>query len=122
MQKTLDSLSILIVEDNPRDLFLLEHKLKTSSLEICGFFSTDTVKGAAEILQHETIDILLLDLSLPDSFGIHSFIHLRPFVQGIPVIILTGTSDAGLGLEAIKEGAQDYLVKGEINEELLTRS
>jgi PAS domain S-box-containing protein len=64
----------------------------------------------------------LLDLSLPDSFGIHSFIHLRPFVQGIPAIILTGVSDTELGLEAIKEGAQDYLVKGEINEELLTRS
>jgi PAS domain S-box-containing protein len=122
MQKTLDSLSILIVEDNPRDLFLLEHKLKTSGLEIDGFFSTDTVRGAAEILQREKIDILLLDLSLPDSFGIHSFIHLRPFVQGIPAIILTGVSDTELGLEAIKEGAQDYLVKGEINEELLTRS
>src|SRR5450432_1537301 len=122
MQKTVDGLSILTVEDNSRDLFLLEHRLRTSSLGIARLFSTDTVKGASDILRDEQIDLVLLDLSLPDSFGIHSFFHLRPFVQKIPVIILTGTNDTELGLEAIKEGAQDYLVKGEIDENLLARS
>ena len=115
-------LSILTVEDNSRDLFLLEHMLRISRLEIDRLFSTDTVKEASQMLSAEQIDLVLLDLSLPDSFGIHSFFHLRPLVQKIPVIILTGTNDTGMGLEAIKEGAQDYLVKGEFDEELLARS
>jgi two-component sensor histidine kinase len=59
---------------------------------------------------------------LPDSFGIHSFIHLKPVVQRIPVIILTGVSDTNVALEAIKEGAQDYLVKGELTEGLLAKA
>jgi PAS domain S-box-containing protein len=122
MQKTTDGLSILTVEDNSRDLFLLEHMLKTSGLEIARLFSTDTIMEASAMLRAEEIDLVLLDLSLPDSFGMQTFFHLRPFVQGIPVIILTGTNDTESGLEAIKEGAQDYLVKGEINENMLARS
>jgi PAS domain S-box-containing protein len=122
MQKTMDGLAILTVEDNPRDLFLLEHMLMISRLEIGKLFSTDTVQEAAEILRAENINLVLLDLSLPDSFGIHTFSQLKPLVQKIPVIILTGSGDAGQGLEAIKEGAQDYLVKGEFDENLLAKS
>lgn len=65
---------------------------------------------------------MLLDLTLPDSFGIHTFIYLKPVVQRIPVIILTGMSDTNVALEAIKEGAQDYLVKGELTEGLLAKA
>jgi len=65
---------------------------------------------------------VLLDLTLPDSFGLHTFIHLKPVVQRIPVIILTGMSDTNVALEAIKEGAQDYLVKGELTEGLLAKA
>ncbi len=122
MQKTTGGLSILTVEDNSRDLFLLERMLRASCLEIDDFFSADTVKEASQILSAGQIDLVLLDLSLPDSFGIHSFLHLRPLVQKIPVIILTGTNDTEMGLEAIKEGAQDFLVKGEFDENLLARS
>ena len=118
----MDPLAILTVEDNSRDLFLLEHMLKASRLAIGQLFSTDTVAEAYELLRTEKIDLVLLDLTLPDSFGIHSFIHLKPIVQKIPVIILTGMDDTELGLEAIKEGAQDYLVKGEFNGDLLTKS
>jgi len=122
MQKMNNSLSILTVEDNPSDLFLVEHMLRSSSLEIGKLYSTDRISQAAEMIQSREIDIVLLDLTLPDSFGINSFIHLKPVVQKIPVIILTGLSDTCLALEAIKEGAQDYLVKGEFNENLLAKS
>jgi PAS domain S-box-containing protein len=122
MQKINDSLSILTIEDNPSDLFLVEHMLRSSNLEIGKLYSTDRIGQAYEMLQSQEIDIVLLDLTLPDSFGINSFIHLKPVVQKIPVIILTGLSDTCLALEAIKEGAQDYLVKGEFNENLLAKS
>ncbi|HWK06821.1 MAG TPA: PAS domain S-box protein [Puia sp.] len=122
MQKTNNGLSILTIEDNPSDLFLVEHMLRSSSLEIGNLYSTDRIVQACEMLQSHEIDLVLLDLTLPDSFGINSFIHLIPIVQKIPVIILTGLSDTCLALEAIKEGAQDYLVKGEFNENLLVKS
>jgi len=122
MQKTNNSLSILTVEDNPSDLFLVERMLRSSRLDIGKLYSTDRIKRACEILQSEEINLVLLDLTLPDSFGINSFIHLKPVVQKIPVIILTGLADTSLAVEAIKEGAQDYLVKGEFSEGLLTKS
>ena len=116
------SLTILTVEDNPSDLFLVEHMLRASRLGISQLYSTDRLKDACEMLQSRDIQLVLLDLTLPDGFGINSFLRLKPFVQKIPVIILTGLADTNLALEAIKEGAQDYLVKGEFNEGLLAKT
>src|ERR1700709_1733603 len=121
MQNT-TGLTILTVEDNTSDLFLLEHMLKSSGLEIAQLYSTDHIREAYALLEKHTINVVLLDLTLPDSFGIHSFIYLKPVVQKIPVIILTGLSDTNVALEAIKEGAQDYLVKVELTESLLVKA
>jgi PAS domain S-box-containing protein len=117
-----NSLTILTVEDNPSDLFLLEHMLKSSGLGVRKLYSTDRIRDAYAILEEHTIDLVLLDLTLPDSFGIHTFTYLKPVVQKIPVIILTGLSDTSVALEAIKEGAQDYLIKVELTEGLLVKS
>ncbi|MDO6430947.1 PAS domain S-box protein [Flavitalea sp. BT771] len=122
MHKMNNSLSILTVEDNPSDLFLVERMLRQSLLDVGKLFFTDRVGRACDILKSEEINLVLLDLTLPDSFGINSYLHLKSAVQKIPVIILTGLSDTSLAVEAIKEGAQDYLVKGEFNEKLLTKS
>jgi len=70
----------------------------------------------------EEIDLVLLDLTLPDGFGIDTFIQLKSSVRKVPVIILTGLPDTDLALDAIKEGAQDYLVKGEYDERLLAKT
>ena len=121
MQKR-TGITILTVEDNSSDLFLLEHMLKSSGLDIAQLYSTDHIHEAYALLERHTIHVVLLDLTLPDSFGIHSFIYLKPVVQRIPVIILTGMSDTNIALEAIKEGAQDYLVKGELTEGLLAKA
>ena len=117
-----NGLVILTVEDNPSDLFLLEHMLRSSGLEIRQLYSTDTIGEAYRLLQQREINLVLLDLSLPDSWGIHSFQRLKAVVQKIPVIILTGLSDTKVALEAIKEGAQDYLVKNELTEGLLAKT
>jgi PAS domain S-box-containing protein len=122
MQTMKDGLTILTVEDNPSDLFLLEHMLRASGLVIRELFSAESIREAHALLTGQEIDVVLLDLTLPDSFGIHSFVHLKPVVQRIPVIILTGLSDTNVALEAIKEGAQDYLVKGELTEGLLAKA
>jgi len=122
MPKINDGLDILTVEDNPSDLFLLEHMLRSSGLEIRQLYSTDTIGDAYRLLREREVHLVLLDLSLPDSWGIHSFQQLKAVVQRIPVIILTGLSDRKLALEAIKEGAQDYLVKSELTEGLLAKT
>ncbi|HXD78394.1 MAG TPA: response regulator [Puia sp.] len=115
-------LTILTVEDNPSDLFLLEHMLRSSGLAIRQIYSTFTIREAITVLAAGEIDVVLLDLTLPDSSGIQSFIHLKPVAQRIPVIVLTGMSDTNVALEAIKEGAQDYLVKAELTDSLLAKS
>ncbi len=122
MQEMSNGLVILTVEDNPSDLFLLEHMLRSSGLDIRQLYSTALIREAYSLLQEKEIHVVLLDLSLPDSFGIHSFQLLKAVVQKIPVIILTGLSDTSLALEAIKEGAQDYLVKSELTESLLAKT
>ena len=122
MQKNNAPLSILTVEDNPNDLFLVEHMLRSSDLNIGKLFSADRIGDAYKMLLAEEIHLVLLDLTLPDSFGINTFLKLKPVVQKIPVIILSGLADTNLALDAIKEGAQDYLVKGEFNDNLLAKS
>lgn len=117
-----ESLNILIVEDNPADQFLLEQKLASSKLKIGKIVSVATVKEARETLESYDINIVLLDLSLPDSFGIDSLTSIHPLIQRIPVIILTGLADEGVVLEALKQNAQDYLVKTEINTNVLIKS
>ena len=115
-------LNILTVEDNPGDLFLVEDMLRSTQLRIDHLYSADRVVQACEIIQTHPIHLVLLDLSLPDSFGLDSFMGIRQVTDKIPVIILTGLSDANVALEAIKNGAQDYLIKGEFNKNLLTKS
>jgi two-component system, NarL family, sensor histidine kinase UhpB len=121
--KTLsDQLTILVVEDNPADLFLIEEMLRTSSIRIKNIYSSDRVAGACDVLKEHDISLVILDLSLPDSFGIDSFLKIKEVTQNIPVIILTGLADAEVALETLKQGAQDYLVKGEFNVNSLVKS
>jgi two-component system sensor histidine kinase UhpB len=114
---------LLVIEDNPADMFLLVKMLKASSLPIEAIHSVDSLSQAFHLLaQYPNIRAVLLDLSLPDSFGLDTYIALRNIAPHLPAIILTGYADTSMALEALKEGAQDYLVKGQFEKELLFRS
>jgi two-component system sensor histidine kinase UhpB len=115
-------LTILIIEDNAADVFLIEEMLRSSRLSIANLYTCDRSSAACELLKAHDINLILLDLSLPDTFGIESFLKIKSFTQKIPVIILTGLSDSGVALETLQQGAQDYLVKGEFSTALLTKS
>jgi two-component system, NarL family, sensor histidine kinase UhpB len=117
-----ENLNILVVEDNASDQFLLEQMLLSSRLRINKIFCASTISDAKRILTSSGIDFVLLDLSLPDSFGIDSLKSINHLIQRIPVIVLTGLADYDVALEALKQNAQDYLVKGEINTNLLIKS
>src|SRR5688572_18376390 len=122
MQTASGNISILVIEDNPSDFYLLEQMLLSSRLKINSIYNTERLSKAIEVLRQDPIDLVLLDLSLPDSFGIASFLSIKSYVQKIPVIILTGLSDSEMAIETLKHNAQDYLVKGEFDTNLLIKS
>ncbi len=108
-------LHVLLVEDNRGDERLVREMLKSAQdVEIC-LSHADSVTQAEETVPALQPEIILLDLCLPDDQGIETFRHMRKSAPEVPIVVLTGTDDQALGLEAVQEGAQDYLVKGEIN-------
>lgn len=115
-------MDILLIEDNPADVYIVKEMLRSSSLNIGKLVTLERIDDATNFLQKQEVHLALLDLSLPDSFGLESYFGLRQVNKKLPVIILTGNNDAETALNALKEGAQDYLVKGEFNENLLSRS
>jgi signal transduction histidine kinase len=115
-------LNILVIEDSPADFYLIQEMLRSSPVNVRDIYSSARISEACSLLQDLEIGLVLLDLSLPDSFGIDSFLRIKPLVQHIPVIILSGLSESTLAIEALQQGAQDYLVKGEFKTDLLTRA
>jgi two-component system, NarL family, sensor histidine kinase UhpB len=122
MRTLSENFNILLVEDNPSDQFLLEQMLLSSRLKIRTIYSASTIKEAKEHLEKTDIQLVLVDLSLPDSFGMDTLKNIRSLTHRIPVIVLTGLSDSEAALQALKQNAQDYLVKGEFNTNLLVKS
>jgi two-component system sensor histidine kinase UhpB len=115
-------ISILVVEDNPGDLFLLEESLRGTGVPIEGIYHSRTLAGARQILAYRKIDLVFLDVALPDSRGLDSYTGLQALTQQAAVILLTGLNDTKLATRALMLGAQDYLIKGEFDEQLLARA
>lgn len=122
MSDSHQALTILIVEDNPGDLFLLEELLKNTSLPIGRLIRVVNAADAKTALQKEEVNLVLLDLSLPDSNGLQSYESVNEYAASIPIIVLTGLIDMEIALETMASGAQDYLIKGEFDEKLLDKS
>lgn len=117
---------VLLVEDNPWHQELVRRSLEDLAgatplipheVTICG-----TLGDALERLVGAEYDVVLLDLELPDADGIHGVRSLRTAEPGVPIIVLTGTSDEELALLALRAGAQDYLIKGSVDAALLRRA
>ncbi|MDP6355381.1 MAG: response regulator [Planctomycetota bacterium] len=111
-------IKILVVEDSQPDAELVKACLSDGQFQLC--FCT-TLAGGVEFLSREGADLVLLDLTLPDSIGLDTFLSLYGEHPGTPIIILTGEAGVELGLEAVGAGAQDYLVKGNYAVDLLER-
>ncbi len=113
--------TVLLIEDNPGDARLIREMLAQHS---AGFrlSSVDRLSRGLEVLTSEPPALVLLDLSLPDSQGLDTFAKVYAHAPKIPIIVLTGNDDQALALSAVKTGAQDYLVKGKIDPELLLRA
>lgn len=111
---------ILYIEDNPGDANLLKIYLKSAGIKH-DLFLSDTFYEGVEIAEENPIDLVLLDLSLPDSHRFKTLTNFLTKFPKIPVIVMTGLNDDIVGNQSIKAGAQDYLVKGEFDSNLLGR-
>lgn len=117
-----DKIKIVCFEDNPGDVYLIKNYLdETPSLEY-DFVSFERLDKGIAFLQNNKPDIIILDLGLPDSSGIDTFLTVQKMFPDLTIIVLTGNIDSNVGLEAVQQGAQDYLIKNEISQNLLSRS
>jgi len=110
---TTNPLRILLVEDSPSDAVLLQECLTQNSLGDFLFQHTESLAGALRLLGQQSFDLMLLDLSLPDSTGAETYLRARAAVPQLPIVLLTGVEDENVGLAAVRGGIQDYLIKGQ---------
>jgi two-component system sensor histidine kinase UhpB len=114
-------MNILVVEDNEGDFFLVQEYLEINFSDL--LITHNTLLEEANIsLLNNKFDIILLDLSLPDSTGKASIEHVIKLSNGAPVIVLTGLSDRQIAIDSLKLGVQDYLIKDEVNAFVLQKS
>lgn len=118
------AIKILLIEDNPDDLVLLRRNLERlpfarAEIEPCRLLA-DALKRLGD--KNSRIDVILVDLGLPDSQGLDTFCKVHQLAPQTPIVVLSGLDDERLGVQAVREGAQDYFVKGRVNGELLWRS
>ncbi|MDZ8188333.1 MAG: response regulator [Nostoc sp. ChiSLP02] len=116
------NIKVLLVEDNPGDIFLLQEFLKEVNTVVVELMPVEALSKALNHLENEIFDVILLDLSLPDSEGLETFVTAHQSAKSTPIIVLTGINDETLATKAMQEGAQDYLVKGQVTGDLLVRS
>jgi signal transduction histidine kinase len=110
---------VLLVEDNNDDALLIEEALSDTAIQI---ERAERLSTALEKLANGGLEAVLLDLSLPDGHGLDTIGRLRSQAPGAPIVVLTGLDDEEAAVKAVEQGAQDYLIKGQVDGHLLARS
>lgn len=113
---------ILLIEDNPGDARLIIEYLSPADNQKFNVTVADRLESGKELLAEESFDAVLLDLNLPNWEGLATFDELHQHAPMVPVIVLTGLDNDSVGIAALKRGAQDYLIKGEVDRPALVRS
>ncbi|MCY1017172.1 hybrid sensor histidine kinase/response regulator [Pyxidicoccus sp. MSG2] len=117
------SLRVLLVEDNPGDARLLQEELREfSSSTRFEVVHVERLGDALRVVSEARVDAVLLDLSLPDGHGLGNISRMLQAAPSVPLVVLTGTDDERLAVQAVHQGAQDYLVKGQVTGPLLVRA
>lgn len=116
------SIHVLLVEDNPGDRRLIELTLTEVSRPRFRVRSADRLSDALAALEKGRTDVVLLDLSLPDSTGLDTFHSFRERAPNLPIVVMSGLEDNEVALAAVAAGAQDYLPKSIVEGQQLVRS
>jgi len=113
---------VLLVEDNPGDVRLLRECFSELADVLFLVHDAGSIASAVDLVSEKHFDVILLDLSLPDSTGLETLRGMHAQAPDIPIIVLTGMADDTLALTAMRHGAQDYLLKGQFDINLLSRA
>jgi PAS domain S-box-containing protein len=113
---------ILLVEDSPTVAFHIKGLLALSKESVFEVEHTPDLQSSLEKIADESIDVVLLDLGLPDSYGLDTFVKMHERAPDAAVVVFTGVDDEEVAFEALRQGAQDYLVKGHVDSPILIRA
>jgi len=113
---------ILLIEDNPGDVRLIKEMLNEMVTFDYHLITADTLLEGCDLIKKHHVILILLDLNLPDSTGKDTFDAVMQYADQIPVVLVSGLLNVELSLSLIKEGAQDYIVKNDLNSSLLSRT
>ncbi len=114
--------TVLLIEDDPADTQLITEILREEPENAMEILHVENLTHGLKALAGGGIDIVLLDLTLPDSSGHNTFCMLHEHAPTLPVIVLTGMDDKKMAVRIVQEGAQDYLVKSMVDYTMLARS
>jgi len=113
---------VLLVEDSPSEVRIVREKMKDVGAVGLELTHAARLDEALRLLDEASFDVLLLDLGLPDSQGFDTFVRASAAATHVPIVVMTGLGDESIGVEAVRKGAQDYLVKGQVDGRLLVRA
>lgn len=115
-------ITVLLIEDNPDDVLLIQRDLSKAVRHAFRVIHADGVEKGMELLKNGAIDVVLLDLGMPENRGLASLEKVQLEAPAVPIVVLTGNDDDDQAVAAVQKGAQDYLVKGQVSSSLLQRA
>ena len=116
-----DSVRILLVEDDEGDAFIIQTLLEEGE-RAYDITRVALMKEAFELVEAEDFDLVMLDLSLPDSTGLETFTQMERRAPNVPIVVMTGVTDEAIARKAVNLGAQDFLVQGSLSGASLNRA
>jgi two-component system, NarL family, sensor histidine kinase UhpB len=112
---------VLLVEDDPQFAEIMLMRLSHINPGMFELIHVERLELGLKYLSRENVGVVLLDLDLPDSSGLNTFERIHQCKPEVPIIIITGRSEEEMCIEAVKKGAQDYLIKGEMDGKMIAR-
>ncbi len=117
-----ECIRVLLIEDSYDSAQLLREELMDTKANVFQLEHADRLSNGLEVLERGETDVVLLDISLPDSQGLDTFTRVNKHSPDVPILVMTNLDDESFAVKAVQEGAQDYLVKGRVDSNLLVRS
>lgn len=118
---TQDAIKILLIEDDMDYALVIQNRLKNDPKNRFEPVHAETLAAGLEAIGRQPVDLILLDLNLPDCQALETFTRVKNRAPLTPIVILSATDDESVALEALKSGAQDYIIKGQVDGKFLTR-
>ena len=118
----MEEAQILIIEDDKVFAEMVQFQLSTSGISLENIISIDSVSEAKEIRKYQEPDVILLDLNITDSSGVNTYDSINTLFPLASIIVLSGMDDESIALEIVSKGGQDYVLKGDLNAQILNKT